>query len=70
MCPSIEKKPELMTSNANTVAHLITGLSDHLGEALEVAQAGEQESKRQLAVGESILTRVQKATERCAGPAG
>ncbi len=60
MCPSIEKKPELMTSNANTVAHLITGLSDHLGEALEVAQAGKQGAKRQHAAGESILTQVRE----------
>ena len=32
--------------------------SDQLKEALQVAQAGEQEAKRQLAVGEHVLTRV------------
>ena len=34
--------------------------SDHPAEALEVAQAGEQEAKRQLAAGERILTRVRE----------
>ena len=34
--------------------------SDHLGEAPEVAQAGELGAKRQLATGERILTRVRE----------
>ena len=33
---------------------------DHLGEAPEVAQAGEPGAKRQLALGERILTRVRE----------
>ena len=36
----------------------MAGSSDQLKEALQVAQAGEQEAKRQLAVGEHVLTRV------------
>ena len=36
----------------------MAGLSDQLKEALKVAQAGEQDAKRQLAVGERVLTRV------------
>ena len=36
----------------------MAGSSDQLKEALQVAQAGEQEAKRQLAAGERVLTRV------------
>ena len=36
----------------------MAGSSDQLKEALPVAQAGEQEAKRQLAAGERVLTRV------------
>ena len=36
----------------------MAGSSDQLKEALKVAQAGEQEAKRQLAAGEHVLTRV------------
>ena len=38
----------------------MAGSSDHPGEAPKVAQAGEQEAKRQLAAGERILTRVRE----------
>ena len=38
----------------------MAGSSDHPGEAPEVAQAGEQEAKRQRATGERILTRVRE----------
>ena len=34
----------------------MAGLLDQLKEALKVAQAGEQEAKRQLAAGERVLT--------------
>ena len=34
----------------------MAGSSDQLKEALKVAQAGEQEAKRQLAAGERVLT--------------
>ena len=59
MCPST-RKTELYTSNANTVAYLMVGLSDHPGKTLKVAQVGEQEVKRQLPPGERILTRVRE----------
>ena len=36
----------------------MTGSVDQLKEELKVAQAGEQEAKRQLAAGERVLTRV------------
>ena len=36
----------------------MAGSSDQLKEALQVAQAGEQEAKRQLSAGERVLTRV------------
>ena len=36
----------------------MAGSSDQLKEALKVAQAGEQEAKRQLAASERVLTRV------------
>ena len=36
----------------------MTGSADQLKGELKVAQAGEQEAKRQLAVGERVLTRV------------
>ena len=36
----------------------MTGSADQLKEELKVAQAGEQEAKRQLAAGERVLTRV------------
>ena len=36
----------------------MAGSSDQLKEALKVAQAGEQEAKRQLAAGERVVTRV------------
>ena len=36
----------------------MAGSSDQLKEALKVAQAGEQEAKRQLVAGERVLTRV------------
>ena len=36
----------------------MTGSTDQLKEELKVAQAGEQEAKRQLARGERVLTRV------------
>ena len=36
----------------------ITGSVDQLKEELKVAQAGEQEAKRQLAAGERVLTQV------------
>ena len=36
----------------------MTGSADQLKEELKVAQAGEQEAKRQLAAGECVLTRV------------
>ena len=36
----------------------MAGSSDQLEEALKVAQAGEQEAKRQLAAGERVLKRV------------
>ena len=42
----------------NTVVFPITGSVDQLKEELKVAQAGEQEAKRQLATGECVLTRV------------
>ena len=38
----------------------MTGSSDQLEEALKVAQAGEQEAKRQRAVGERIRTWVRE----------
>ena len=36
----------------------MAGSSDQLKEALKVAQAGEQEAKRQMAAGDRVLTRV------------
>ena len=36
----------------------MAGSLDQLKEALKVVQAGEQEAKRQLAVGDRVLTRV------------
>ena len=36
----------------------MTGSTDQPSEKLKVAQAGEQEAKRQLAAGERVLTRV------------
>ena len=36
----------------------MTGSTDQLKEELKVAQAGEQEAKRQLVAGERVLTRV------------
>ena len=36
----------------------MAGSSNQLKEALQVAQAGEQEAKRQLAAGERVLTQV------------
>ena len=38
----------------------MTGLSDQLKEQLKAAQAGEQEAKRLLAMGERVLTRVRE----------
>ena len=57
MFPSIEKT-YWYTNNANTIAYLLIGSLDQLQEQLEAARSGERGSKKLLAAGERVLTKV------------